>query len=76
MEFLRSSFQQLDWINRSIIFNCEINTLPKLSIQYTACKVPIGAVWLVLLEGGMGSICSWDGSTWLTTSLRGVNTEM
>ena len=73
---MRHTFYQLDRINRLIIFNCDINMLPKIFIQYTVCKVPIGAVWLVLLEGGMGSICSWDGSTWLITSLKGVNIEM
>ena len=48
----------------------------EIVIQYNACKVTIGAVWLVLLEGGIGSICSWDGSTWPTTSSNGDNKDV
>ena len=32
-------------------------------------EITIGAVSLVLLKGGIGSICSWEGSTWLVTGL-------
>ena len=39
-------------------------------------KSTIGAVWLVLLEGGIGLICSWKGSTWLNTGLKGDNNEV
>ena len=39
-------------------------------------KVTIGAVWLVLLEGGIGSICSWKGSIWLNTWSNGDDKEV
>jgi hypothetical protein len=39
-------------------------------------KVTIGAVWLVLLEGGIGSICSWNGSIWLNTWSNGDDKEV
>lgn len=49
----------------------------EIVIQYNDCKVTIGAVWLVLLEGGIGSIRSWDGSTWPTTnSSNGDNKDV
>ena len=46
--------------------------LSKLSIIINyifSYEITIGAVWLVLLEGGIGSICSWERSTWLVTGL-------
>jgi hypothetical protein len=39
-------------------------------------KVTIGAVWLELLEGGIGSICSWKGSIWLNTWSIGDDKEV
>ena len=36
------------------------------------CEKIIGVVWLilVLLDGGIGSICSWEGSTWALVKLN------
>ena len=35
------------------------------SLWLDYCKKPMWVVWLlVLFNGGIGSICSWEGSTW------------
>ena len=44
--------------------------------QEIECKITMGAVWLVLLEGGIGSICSWNESTWITTRSNGDNNDV
>ena len=44
--------------------------------QETEWKITMGAVWLVLLEGGIGSICSWNESTWITTWSNGDNNDV
>jgi len=44
--------------------------------QEIECKITMGAVWLVLLEGGIGSICSWNESTWIITWSNGDNNDV
>ena len=40
---------------------------PGSGFQETDWKITMGVVWLVLLEGGIGSICSWNESTCIST---------
>jgi hypothetical protein len=53
------------WIKKIYFF---INLI--YNIDY--CEKAIGVVWfvLVLLDGGIGSICSWEGSTWPIAELN------
>ena len=44
--------------------------------QETEYNITMGAVWLVLLEGGIGSICSWNEYTWITTWSNGDNNDV
>jgi hypothetical protein len=53
------------WIKKIILY---------LSVIYNIgyCEKTIGVVWFVsvLLDGGIGSICSWEGSTWPIAELN------
>ena len=67
----------------SVIVDNKINTqngigskTPGSRFQETEWKITMGVVWLVLLEGGIGSICSWNESTWIITWSNGDNNDV